>query len=169
MKVSVSTRPEYFVAAVWLAAHLPSLAPALEDIDSLNFALGLREFDPAKHQPHPPGYPVYIALGRMALAVVSRVPSSLDRMASEALALSIVSAIAGAVAIVAAAAFYRALEATPPGAVAGGPDRNRRTAAWAVALLAAAPLFWFTGLRPMSDMPGLAATLVALALTAKGM
>src|SRR5262245_19870767 len=167
MKVSVSTRPEYLVAAVWLAAHITSLAPALEDIDSLNFALGLREFDPARHQPHPPGYPVYIALGRTSLALVSRLFSSLDRLASEALALSIVSAIAGAVAIVAAAAFYRTLDERPHGAGARGQDPGGRTAVWAAGLLAAAPLFWFTGLRPMSDMPGLAATLVALALIAK--
>ena len=47
----------------YVAAHLPFLAPSLEDIDSINFALGLRDFDVAQHQPHPPGYPVYIALG----------------------------------------------------------------------------------------------------------
>ena len=62
------------VAAAYLAAHLPLLAPSLEGIDSINFALGLRDFDPALHQPHPPGSPVYIALGRMVLALVSIVP-----------------------------------------------------------------------------------------------
>ncbi len=36
----------------------------LYDIDSVNFALGLRRFDPASHQPHPPGYFLYICLGR---------------------------------------------------------------------------------------------------------
>src|ERR1044071_7410253 len=60
-----------FIAVAYLAAHLPSLAPSLEDIDSINFALGLRDFDPARHQPHPPGSPVYIALGRALLAIVS--------------------------------------------------------------------------------------------------
>ena len=58
------------VALAWLLAHLPFLAPSLEDIDSINFALGLHDFDPARHQPHPPGYPVYIVLGRLALAVI---------------------------------------------------------------------------------------------------
>ena len=43
------------IAALYFAAHLPFLAPSLEDIDSINFALGLRHFDPALHQPHPPG------------------------------------------------------------------------------------------------------------------
>ena len=36
----------------------------LYDIDSVNFALGLRRFDPSSHQPHPPGYFLYICLGR---------------------------------------------------------------------------------------------------------
>ena len=35
----------------------------------MNFALGVRDFDPSKHQPHPPGYPVFIALGKLSHAV----------------------------------------------------------------------------------------------------
>jgi hypothetical protein len=41
----------------------------LYDIDSVNFALGLRRFDPASHQPHPPGYFLYICLGRFVNAL----------------------------------------------------------------------------------------------------
>ena len=38
----------------------------LYDIDSVNFALALRNFDPADvHQPHPPGYFLYVYLGRL--------------------------------------------------------------------------------------------------------
>ena len=33
--------------------------------DAVQFALALREFDVAKHQPHPPGYLLYVALGRL--------------------------------------------------------------------------------------------------------
>lgn len=160
MKVSASVRPEHVVAAAYVATHLPSLSPTLEDIDSLNFALGLRDFDPARHQPHPPGYPVYIALARMSYAAVERTASSLDRLPMEALALAIWSAIGGAVAIIAAASLFRTLDTSR-----GGNDSARWFPA---ALLAASPLFWMTGLRPMSDMPGLAAALVSLALTAKG-
>ncbi len=36
----------------------------LYDIDSVNFALALHRFDPLAHQPHPPGYFLYICLGR---------------------------------------------------------------------------------------------------------
>ena len=60
MKVSASARPDRNPKsrvrcsasglpsrlAVALRRHLPFLAPSLEDIDSINFALGLRDFDP---------------------------------------------------------------------------------------------------------------------------
>jgi hypothetical protein len=180
MKVSVSGRPdrtpnsqdansqtrhwalgfgrwELFIAGAYFAAHLPSLAPSLEDIDSINFALGLRDFDPARHQPHPPGSPVYIAMGRALLAVVSSVGSTLSPTAAEAMALSLWSALAGAVALLAAARVFR--ESAPDDT--GG-------ATWAVALLAACPLFWLSGLRPMSDLPGLATALIAQAVILQG-
>ena len=57
------------LAAIFLVAHLAFLPPTLEDLDSMNFALGVRDFDPSKHQPHPPGYPVFIALGKLSHAV----------------------------------------------------------------------------------------------------
>lgn len=38
----------------------------LYDLDSVNFALGIGRFDPAVHQPHPPGYFLYIWLARSA-------------------------------------------------------------------------------------------------------
>lgn len=37
----------------------------LYDIDSVNFALGMKRFDPRVYQPHPPGYFLYICLGRL--------------------------------------------------------------------------------------------------------
>ena len=41
----------------------------LYDIDSVNFALALKRFDTTVHQPHPPGYFLYICLGRLASLV----------------------------------------------------------------------------------------------------
>jgi hypothetical protein len=153
------------IAAAWVAAHLPFLAPSLEDVDSINFALGLRDFDPGLHQPHPPGYPVYIALGRLALALTNVVWPGGGLLEREAFALAIWSAIGGGIAIVAAWWLFEALRP------AGVPAEPRVTsqAGWAVALLAASPLFWLTGLRPMSDLPGLAAALSAQALALWGM
>lgn len=37
----------------------------LYDLDSVNFALGIVRFDPRVHQPHPPGYFLYVCLGRL--------------------------------------------------------------------------------------------------------
>lgn len=37
----------------------------LYDLDSVNFALGIGRFDPRTHQPHPPGYFLYVCLGRL--------------------------------------------------------------------------------------------------------
>ncbi len=37
----------------------------LYDIDSVNFALAMERFDPRVHQPHPPGYFLYICLARL--------------------------------------------------------------------------------------------------------
>ena len=173
------------VAAIYLAAHLPFLAPSLEDIDSINFALGLRHFDPSRYQPHPPGYPVYIALGRASLAAVERV-TSMTGAAAEARALAVWSAIGGAACIVAAWFLFTGLAQrgaqlpTSNFQLPRSPDvaassflgvgswelgiDGRRSVVWATLLLAAAPLFWMTGLRPMSDMPGLALAIGAQAL-----
>src|SRR5262249_8724506 len=89
------------IAVLYLAAHLPFLAPSLEDIDSINFALGLRHFDPALHQPHPPGYPIYMLLGHVSLPLIERVTSATG-VAAEARALAIWSAVGGAGCIIAA-------------------------------------------------------------------
>jgi hypothetical protein len=41
----------------------------LYDIDSVNFALALRRFDPVVHQPHPPGYFLYVRLGMLSNSI----------------------------------------------------------------------------------------------------
>jgi hypothetical protein len=41
----------------------------LYDIDSVNFTLALRRFDPVVHQPHPPGYFLYVRLGMLSNAL----------------------------------------------------------------------------------------------------
>ncbi len=87
------------LALIFALAHVPFLATSLEDIDSVNFALGVRDFDVATHRPHPPGYPVYIALGKVATAIagfgVDAPPSVI-----EAKALAVLSLLAGLLAIV---------------------------------------------------------------------
>src|SRR5262245_37612035 len=141
------------LAAIFFVAHLIVLPPALEDLDSMNFALGVRDFDPAKHQPHPPGYPVYIALGKLSHAVWS----------SEAASLAVWGVLFGALAVFPLFSLFRSLEALDRAAPEA--DRDRR-AALATLVVVASPLFWFTALRPLSDVPGLALALAAQACVA---
>jgi len=49
----------------------------LYDIDSVNFALALKRFDTTVHQPHPPGYFLYICLGRLASLIFHDANSAL--------------------------------------------------------------------------------------------
>ena len=85
---------------VFLALHLPYLPKSLEDLDSINFALGVRHFDVAHHQPHPPGYPVFILIAKALHAVVP----------AEATALALFSAIAAALGVLGLAVLYHRLD-----------------------------------------------------------
>lgn len=156
--VALPSGPRWCVAVLLvlvLAGHLPWLAPALEDIDSVNFALGVRHFDVAAHQPHPPGYPVFIALGKLTTAAARAVmPAGGASTAVEAAGLALWGALAGALAAVPLFVFFRAL------------DRDAWRAAIAAAVALCAPLVWFNASRPLSDLPGLASAAVALALLA---
>lgn len=137
------------LALVFALAHVPFLAPSLEDIDSVNFALGVRDFDVASHRPHPPGYPVYIALGKTAAAIVGVTSASAPSMI-EAKALSVLSLLAGLCAIVALYKVFASLG-------------DALSAIAATALTVCCPLFWYMAVRPMSDLPGLAAALASQA------
>ncbi len=142
------------LSLVFLAAHVPLLPPTLEDIDSINFALGVADFDVAKHQPHPPGYPVFIALGKVSTSLlrVARVPSPEPR------GLAIWSAISGAALVCLLFGLFSALGSV--GQVLQAPA----VAWWATLVAVTSPLFWFTALRPLSDTTGLAAAVGAQAL-----
>jgi hypothetical protein len=133
---------------IFLLVHFALLPRTLEDLDSVNFALGVRQFDVAKHQPHPPGYPVFIALSKVSTAAL-RI-AGVGAVAPRGLALW--SAIGGALAVPALFVFFRRLE------------RRDRLAWWATLVIACSPLYWFTALRPLSDACGFAAAMGVLAL-----
>ena len=141
------------LAALMLAAHLVSLPPTLEDLDSVNFALGVRDFDVSRHQPHPPGYPVFIALGKLGTSALAAAGISQPAVRG----LAVWSAVGGSAIVLLAFAFFRAL------------DGSVWRSGMSVVLLAVSPLFWFTAVRPLSDMAGLAAAFAALAAIAAGM
>jgi hypothetical protein len=61
-------RPDIYAIFAIVAVALTRIlfrSHLLYDIDSVNFALGILRFDPAAHQPHPPGYFLYVCLGRL--------------------------------------------------------------------------------------------------------
>ena len=136
--------------ALFLALHLPFLPPSLEDLDSINFALGVRDFDVAQHQPHPPGYPLFIAAAKARCTLLGL---------SEVHALSLLSVVAGG------ARRSSRCSCCSRGSIAIG-GRRRSTVAGRAARRRRRPLFWFTAARPLSDMAGLAAALAVQALIA---
>jgi 4-amino-4-deoxy-L-arabinose transferase-like glycosyltransferase len=113
-----------------------------DDYDSIGFVRGLARFDLAELRPHFPGYPVYIALGKIGVAA---------GMAPLA-AATLISAIAAAAT---AAAVWR-LACTMLG--------EARAGAIAMALYAAAWLPWQLGGAALSDAT--ATAFVALAFAA---
>jgi hypothetical protein len=94
----------------------------LYDIDSVNFALALDRFDPGIHQPHPPGYYLYVCTGRLVNAVLHDANASL-------VAISIVASAVAAVFI-----YLLTLDWF-----------QRRAALFAGGLFVLSPLCWFHG------------------------
>jgi hypothetical protein len=128
-------------AAAVLATRLPFVGGALDDVDAVNFALATRDFDPSLHQPHPPGYPVYVFAAQAATFGVA------DAGVGRALAL--LSALAQAALPLPLFALFTRLGARPA------------VAAAATALTLLNPVVWINGVRPMSDSVGLLAVVAA--------
>lgn len=144
--MTAATRSAGVLAVAFLLLHLPFLPPSVEDLDSVNFALGIRDFDVTRHQPHPPGYPLYMLAAKVVHVAVP----------DEARALAVLSVVGGALAIFALGHWLRRVEP------------NGITEDWVaigLVLTITTPLFWFTAVRPLSDMLGLAAVIALQALT----
>jgi hypothetical protein len=139
LPVTVGGRSRTEAPLRWLAlagytALLAVSAPRWpDDWDGIGFVESVREFDLARFRPHPPGYPVYVALLRVAV-VVAREPMR---------ACILVAVASGACAAVFLWAAAHRL---------AGPR-----AAWAVAGLAAVvPLAWRADSGVGSEAPALA-------------
>lgn len=71
MSVKQFLRNHYiFLAAFCLITRIPFASGTLYSWDSVQFALALHHFDAGIHQPHPPGYFLYVALGRIFRAFI---------------------------------------------------------------------------------------------------
>jgi hypothetical protein len=151
--VTVGLRPlSLGLALAFLAAHTARLPQTLEDIDSINFAMGVEQFDVAEHRPHPPGYPVFVLLARLSTAAVSDLGFGWDRDEAAAAGLALLSVIAGALSVPVFSRFWLTVGLSPAGALL------------AAVVASAAPLFWLTASRPLSDTPGLVAAVAVQTL-----
>lgn len=130
------------LALAALALYLATRSLSLDDFDSGSFVLALDRFDPVLQQPQPPGFPVYVALGRLVHAVVP------DPVA----ALTLLSAIGGAAAVGLVAVLGWMLTHRADVGLAAG------------VIFALSPIQWLTAGKALSDVPGLALSLAALAV-----
>ena len=112
--------PPLALFALSLLLRLPFVSNALVNWDAVQFALATRSFDIARHQPHPPGYILYIGWGRLL--------TWLTGDANAAFVLT--SLIAGSLAV---ALLY----------VLGREMIGARSALLAATLFALSPLVWY--------------------------
>jgi 4-amino-4-deoxy-L-arabinose transferase-like glycosyltransferase len=110
------------LAGLTVASRLPYRARMLYNWDAVQFALALTEYDVVKHQPHPPGYILYVALGRLVNHWLS------DPTAAYVVLAVAFSGLTTFVVYYLARAVY-----------------DRATALASATLLAVSPLFWFYG------------------------
>lgn len=110
------------LAALTAALRWPFRATVLTHWDSVQYALGLYDFDLSKHTPQPPGSPFYVLLGRAASALTG-----------DATAAFVVIAILTSAAAVGCGYLYTS-EAF-----------GRRAALLMAGVLATQPAFWYYG------------------------
>lgn len=127
-------------ALLALTTRLPFLPQQLHDHDSVNFAHALQHFDLARHSPHLPGYPVYLAVAKLAQLLGAPVAAALAW-----------PGVVGAMAAAAALAVWLA------------PRIGSAAALGLAALYLLLPDLALADLRPLSDGMGAhLATLLAL-------
>ncbi|MCB1057814.1 MAG: DUF2723 domain-containing protein, partial [Acidobacteria bacterium] len=137
------------LAGIAILLRLPFAARFLWDHDSVQFALGVEHFDLAAHQPHPPGYPVYIAILKVLSAL------GVDALHGM-VGLSILAAGAGtALSVLLAAHLLETSTVLAPGhrwsrpQMDGAPPQVAAGALLAGVLYATNPLLWFYGELPL--------------------
>jgi hypothetical protein len=110
------------LACMVLISRFACRSHDLYDLDSVNFALAMERFDPRVHQPHPPGYFLYVCLGRLC--------NSMLHDANLALVVLSIAASCGVILII----YKMALDWF-----------GVRAARFASALFLFSPLAWFHG------------------------
>lgn len=140
-------RLTFIVLAAGIAiSRIPALSMTLHDWDEMLFASAVREYDVKPHHPHPPGYPLFVLLAKIA-----RLWAGSDFHALQSVAT------VGSM-LIFPAAFLLARELRFPTLHALG----------AAALTAFLPSLWYYGGTGFSDVPALTLVLFASAFLLRG-
>ncbi|MFP5246081.1 MAG: ArnT family glycosyltransferase, partial [Thermoanaerobaculia bacterium] len=134
------------VAILCAATRFLAMARSLWDWDEALFLLGMRNYDVTLHHPHPPGFPVYIALGKLVRLVTD----------SDFRALQTINLVAGMLVFPAMYLFARELRL------------RFTTSVIAAALFAFFPNVWFFGGGAFSDVPSIVLVLFAITFLLRG-
>ncbi len=118
------------LAIAVIATRLPFTSKYLFNMDSVQFALATGKFDVALHQPHPPGYFLYVMLGRFFLLFTK----------DENTAFVAISILFSVLAVLAVYHLAKVIFDTP-------------TAVAAAAIAITSPVFWFHGEVALSYAP----------------
>jgi hypothetical protein len=125
------------------AMRWPALSQTLWDWDEALFALALRDYDVSAYHPHPPGFPLFIAIAKL-------IPTDAFH------ALQSIAFLSSLFVFPAMFFLARALRASVPVATAAG------------LLLAFLPNVWFYGGTALSDVPSMVLVITACALLLRG-
>lgn len=144
------TRPQRLLIGLTALAvavtRLMACSRTLWDWDEAQFALAVIEYDAAGHRPHPPGFPLFIALANLTRMFTT----------SDFRALQVVTVIASMTLFPLFFFLCRELDFSFP-------------IAWSGSLLAVfLPNVWFYGGTAFSDIPSLALTVAACAFLLRG-
>jgi hypothetical protein len=133
-------------ALIAAASRFLAMSRSLWDWDEALFCLGMRSYDVTSHHPHPPGFPVYIALAHIARLFTP----------SDFRALQSLNLIAGVLLFPAMFLLARELRL------------RFETALIASLLLVFFPNVWFFGGGAFSDIPSLTLVVFAVAMLLRG-
>lgn len=122
----------FTIFAATLLLRLPFIPKWLEDWDSVQFALSLHHFSILDHQPHPPGYPLYVLMGKLTNLFFR---DDLTSLTSLSILFSSLTTII----------FYRLTKEM----------FDIKTALMATIMLIFTPLYWVFSELPLTNIPGL--------------
>jgi hypothetical protein len=128
------------------ATRFVALSRSLWDWDEALFSMALHDYNVAAHHPHPPGFPLFVALARLLRVVIT----------NDFRALQTVAMLGAMLAFPALWLLARTLRLPPV------------TAAVAATLFSFLPNVWYFGGTAFSDVPAVVAVIASAALLLRG-